>query len=302
VPGDARRSQTPHVNIWLRRAPWVAKMAPLPMLALLLLAALAAPAAEPVSGSPPAPPREGAAETGRRPAADPSLAEVDAEWPRRDQPGVMADIQAKLGAAEKRAPDDYGVLWRQARLHFWVADDPNLDKKEKSRVGKIAWDYGDRATRADPQGVEGWNYAAAGMGNYALGIGIFTALRQGIEGKFKERLSRAEQIDPNFENGAIQTAWGRFWYELPWPKYSAKRSRQALEDALRKNGDNVRAHVYLADLWLKEDEPAKAKAELDKAVANPPGRYDAPEERRWQDVARKMLATKPEATRKGDSP
>lgn len=290
------------MNIRLRRAPAVAKMAPLPMLTLLLLAALAAPAAEPGPASPAAMPPEGAAEAGHRPASDPALAEVDAEWPRRDKPGVLADIQEKLGAAEKRAPDGYGVLWRQARLYFWIADDPNLDKKEKSRIGKIAWDYGDRATRANPRRVEGWNYAAAGMGNYALGIGIFTALRQGIEGKFKERLSRAEQIEPDFENGAIQTAWGRFWYELPWPKYSAKRSRLALEDALRKNGDNVRAHVYLADLWLKEDEPEKAKAELDKAVANPPGRYDAPEERRWQDVARKMLAAKPESARRGDSP
>jgi hypothetical protein len=203
-------------------------------------------------------------------------------------------MRAKLEAAEGLAPGDYGVLWRQARLYFWLADDPGLDKKEKSRLGKIAWEIGDRATQADPERVEGWDYAAAGMGNYALGIGIFSALRQGIEGKFKERLSRAERIDPGFEHGAIQTAWGRFWYELPWPKYSARRSRQALEDALRRNPDNVRARVYLADLDFKEDEPEQGRAELEKAVANPPGRYDAPEERRWQDVARKMLAGKGE--------
>jgi hypothetical protein len=272
------------------------------MLAFLLLAAVAASAAEPGPAAPPSAPGQGAAEARAKAAPDPALAAVDAEWPRRDQPGVMEDIKSKLVAAEKRAPEDYGVLWRQARLYFWLADDPDLAKGEKSRLGKIAWDYGDKATQAKPDAVEGWNFAAAGMGNYALGIGIFTALRQGIEGKFKERLSRAEQIDPSFENGAIQTAWGRFWYELPWPKYSARRSREALEAALRRNADNVRAHVYLADLWFKEDEPAKARAELEKAVANPPGRYDAPEERRWQDVARKMLAAKRESAARGDSP
>jgi tetratricopeptide (TPR) repeat protein len=220
------------------------------------------------------------------------LAEVDGAWPGRDEPGALDGIRAKLQRAEGLAPRDYGVLWRQARLYFWLADDPGLDKKEKSRLGTIAWTLGDRAAEANPDRVEGWNYAAAGMGNYALGIGVFTALRQGIEGKFKERLSHAERLDPGFEHGAIQTAWGRFWYELPWPKYSAKRSREALEDALRRNPDNVRARVYLADLYFKEDEPEKAHAELEKAVANPPGRYDAPEERRWQDVARKMLAGK----------
>jgi tetratricopeptide (TPR) repeat protein len=272
------------------------------MVAYLLLAVLASGAAEPGAAAPRPEPAQGAAEKRAQGAPDATLAAVDAEWPRRDQPGAIDDVKAKLAAAEKRAPSDYGVLWRQARLYFWLADDPGLAKGEKSRLGKIAWEYGDRATQANPDGVEGWNYAAAGMGNYALGIGIFTALRQGIEGKFKERLSRAEQIEPGFENGAIQTAWGRFWYELPWPKYSAKRSRQALEDALRRNADNVRAHVYLADLYFKEDEPAKARAELEKAVANPPGRYDAPEERRWQDVARRMLAAKRESTARGDSP
>jgi hypothetical protein len=128
------------------------------------------------------------------------------------------------------------------------------------------------------------------MGNYALGIGIFAALRQGIEGKFKERLSRAEQIDPDFQGGAIQTAWGRFWYELPWPKFSARRSRRALEDALRKNPDNVRARVYLAELEEKLDHPEQARIELERAATARPGRYDAPEERRWQEVARRMLA------------
>jgi tetratricopeptide (TPR) repeat protein len=220
----------------------------------------------------------------------PLLAEVDALHKRRDDPAALAAIRAKLAEAEKAAPGDYEVLWRLARLHFWLADDPALKSEEKSREGKIAWEYGDRATAANPARVEGWNFAAAGVGNYALGIGVLTALRQGIEGKFKERLSKAESLDPDFERGAIYTAWGRFWYELPWPKYSAERSRKSLEAALAKNPDNVRAHVYLADLFAKEGQVPRAQSELQRALAGAPGRYDAPEERRWQDVARRRMA------------
>ncbi len=182
------------------------------------------------------------------------------------------------------------MLWRQSRLNFWLADDPKQKSEEKSRLGKTAWDYGDRATKANPDRVEGWNYAAAGVGNYALGIGVLTALRQGIEGKFKERISRAEAIDAGFEHGAIQTAWGRFWYELPWPKYSAEKSKEALETALKMNPDNVRAYVYLADLDAKEDRLPQALADLQRALAHPPGRYDAPEERRWQEEAKRKVA------------
>lgn len=253
----------------------------LPPPALAQIAASSTASGSPATAAPPA----GA----RRPDPSPLLAAVDREWPGRDAPGAIERIRGQLAEAEKLAPDDYGVLWRQARLFFWLADDPRLPSKEKSRLGKTSWDYGDRAARADPARVEGWNYAAAGMGNYALGIGVFTALRQGIEGKFKERLGKATQIDAAFEHGAIQTAWGRFWYELPWPKYNARKSRNALQDALKLNPDNVRAHVYLADLDEKEDRPQDAVKELEAAIAKPPGRYDPPEERRWQAAARDRL-------------
>jgi tetratricopeptide (TPR) repeat protein len=259
------------------------------MLRVLVLAVLAVPAAAfPQAAPAPDATRQAGGRAARAPEA--LLAEVDAAYKERDAPGVMEKMQAKLEDAEKRWPDDYEVLWRLARHYFWLSDAPELDRKDKSRQGKIAWQYGDRATVANPDRVEGWNYAAAGMGNYALGIGIISALRQGIEGKFKERLQRAGQIDHAFQNGAIHTAWGRFWYELPWPKYSVRKSRRSLQEALRLNPDNVRAHVYMAELNLKEGDADRARSDLEKAVANPPRRYDPPEERRWQAVARRLLA------------
>jgi hypothetical protein len=265
----------------------------------LTLAPVLAPAQAPAR--PDAPRHAGAAEGA--PATKPDLAklleEIDATYARRDERGVLDRHRALLADAEKLAPGDYEVLWRQARLYFWLADDPAVEAREKSRLGKKGWEYGDRATAANPARVEGWHFAAAGVGNYALGIGVITALRQGIEGKFKERLSRAEQIDPGFQNGAIQTAWGRFWYELPWPKFNGKKSRAALEDALKKNPDNVRARVYLAELFQKLDRNDPWRAELQKATANPPGRYDAPEERRWQGVAKRMIAAGPEGQAAG---
>jgi hypothetical protein len=252
----------------------------------LVVVLLAAPALVLAQGAAaPDAPRQAAGE--RAPAA--LLQEIDGSWGQRDAPGLMDAMGAKLEEASKRWPGDYEVLWRLSRHYFWLADDPDIAKNEKSRLGKIGWDLGERAAAANPDRVEGWNYAAAGMGNYALGIGVLTALRQGIEGKFKDRLSRAEKIDARFQDGAIQTAWGRFWYELPWPKYSARRSRAALAAALKINPDNVRAHVYMADLNLKEDEPGYARQDLQNALAKPPGRYDAPEERRWQAVARRLL-------------
>jgi len=217
------------------------------------------------------------------------LALFDAAWARRDEPGGLEEVRVTLAAAVEAEPTAYAVLWRQARLEAWLSEDPSISDGQKSKLGKRAWDLAEQAIAADAKGVEGYFYAVAGMGNYSLGIGIVSALMQGIEGKFKDRLTRAEQLQPDFQSGAVPTAWGRFYFKLPWPKHDGKKSRAALERALAMNPDNVRARVYLGDLQLDEGRKDAAREAFQAALAKPPGQYDAPEERRWQGVARASL-------------
>jgi len=260
--------------------------------AALVLATLAGPAlAQPEPPAQLAAPAPGSPQTSAA-AADPVtlLAQVDDDYRHRDEPGRLEEMAARLDEAERLAPGDYGVLWRQARRYFWISDDPKIADAEKSKIGKTAWAYADRATAANPKGVEGWYFAATGMGNYSLGIGIFRALGEGIEGKFRDRLKKAEAIDPGFYDGGIPNAWGRFYFKLPWPKYDAEQSEKYLLAALKVNPANVRARVYLADLYRKEGQDRDARAALEKALDHAPGAYDAPEERRMQEVARAELA------------
>jgi tetratricopeptide (TPR) repeat protein len=217
------------------------------------------------------------------------LARADASYAVRDEPGQLEASRQALEEASRLAPEDWAVLWRLARHETWLSEDPAIPDKRKSELGKKAWQLGERALAAEPERAEGWFYAVAGMGNYSLGIGILSALAQGIEGKFKDRLSRAERLDPGFQGGAVQVAWGRFWFKLPWPKHDAAKSEEALRAALARNPDSVRALVYLGDLLLDEGRKAEARAAYQAALAKPPGRYDAPEERRWQGVARAAL-------------
>jgi tetratricopeptide (TPR) repeat protein len=217
------------------------------------------------------------------------MAVIDAGVPERDKPGYLKHGLKILKAAEKIAPDNYGVLWRLARYYFWVSDDPTIPDEEKSRLGKIGWAYGDRATVANPKRVEGWFWAALDLGNYSLGIGIVTALFQGLEGKYIERLRRAESINPGYEYGNVQCAWGRFFYVMPWPKYDAKKSESHFNKAIEMNPNNVRAHVWLAELYHEEDEDEVATALLKQALAIPIN-YDPPDQRRYRARAKVLLS------------
>jgi tetratricopeptide (TPR) repeat protein len=217
------------------------------------------------------------------------LAQADEAWAVRDQPGKLEALAAALAAAAEKAPGSYPVLWRQARHLGWLAEDPKLPDAEKSRIGKQVWELGDQARALEPGKVEGHFFAMSGVGNYSLGIGVLSALAKGIEGKFKERLARAEAIEPGFEGGIIAMSWGKFYYELPWPKHDAKRSETFLRQAIALNGENVRAHLYLGDLLLDEGRTEEARAAYQRAVAIVPGAFDPPEQRRWQAVARQAL-------------
>lgn len=271
---------------------------------LLVSAALASspdappPAPQPPPGEAgaPAPPSEASpAVKPAAPSAAPAelaalLARADAGYARRDEPAELEAAQAALGRAAELAPQDGRVLWRQARLEVWLAEDPALTDAQRSERGKRAWDLGERAIAADPAPVEPWFWAVSGMGNYSLGIGILSALAQGIEGKFRSRLLEAEKRDQEFQRGSIYVAWARFYFKLPWPKQDPGKSERMLRAALKLNPENVRARVYLAELYADAKRVPPARLEYQAALAKPPGQYDAPEERRWQELARAGLA------------
>ena len=224
------------------------------------------------------------------PAVARMLERIDELHKHRDDEKAWAEEQALVKDALARAPQDYGVLWRAARSSFWLADDPGRSGDERSRFGKEGWDLAERAVTSDPNRVEGQYWAAVCMGDYALGLGVVKALAKGMEGKFRARLGRAEQLDRRYERGAIDTAWGRFFDKLPWPKRDRDEAERHYKRALEVNPLSLRARVYLAGTYLDEDRAAEAKRLLNEVAAAPAaGRYDPPEERRAKAIGAGLM-------------
>jgi hypothetical protein len=216
---------------------------------------------------------------GAVPAPAALAARIDELHRRRDDRGAFSEEQRLIQAGLARAPD-YGLLWRAARFYFWASDDPSLPKEQRSRWGKDGWDIAERAILSNPNDVAGYYWAALCMGNYVLGLGVVKALSLGMEAKFRDRLGRAAALNDAYEYGGVETAWGRFFDKLPWPKRDRKQGEDHLRRALGINPAALRARVYLAISYLDSDRTPEAKRLLDEVAAAPVGRYDAPEERR----------------------
>jgi tetratricopeptide (TPR) repeat protein len=225
-----------------------------------------------------------------------TLAKLDGLQATRDNPESAKQIDALVSAAMKLAPNDYGVLWRAARMHCWVGEGlPVEQSARRTAEAKQCWDLGAKAVAANAEGVEGNYYAANGAGNYSTEIGVLKALSHGMEGTFNGFLDKAIKLDPGFSNAAPLIAKGRYYFSLPWPKRSYSKAEDHFKKALALQPKAIRAKLWLAETLVADGEAKAAKGYLDQVdaqlAAGGEG-FDAPEVRRvqsWLDPVKKKV-------------
>jgi tetratricopeptide (TPR) repeat protein len=216
------------------------------------------------------------------------LASLDALFNRRAEPAAVKELEEAFKKELAATPEDYELIWRQSRLLVWQADGAT-DGRMKKVLGKQGWDVCERGVKLAPQRVECHYFAAGGIGTYSQGVGIMKALKDGLEGKFNERLDVAIKIDGFYERGGPLLAKGRYHYELPWPKRDLKESAKLYEKVIGKFPENLRAHYYLAETLLADDKAEKAREAILK-VKQGSVAYDPADGRRVQEWAKKVEA------------
>ena len=200
-------------------------------------------------------------------------------------------IMDEVVSAADNFLDNYEVQWRAARTIYVYSDmlyeHYQLGNYEKALVkhkvtevddvinesqdltssqskallelGILGRKYADRAVELNPKGVEGHYYNAMTIATYAFGKSIVKALIEGLGSKYQRHLDTAMEIDKNFMDGYIYLAYGRYWYKLPWPKRSLKKSLTDLKTALEYNSSNIITLDYLGDTYYKDGQKAEAE-------------------------------------------
>lgn len=247
------------------------------LLLALLLAQPQPPGAQPpVSG----PRQPGIASPAEGPAG--WREQFDQLWKTRDQPGVEKQMEQALLQHLAADPRSFDANWRLASLYNWQSNAKEGD--EKAALGRKAWEAGDKAIQAEPRDVRGHYNAGVGIGLYSEGVGIITALSQGLEGKFRDRVQAALRIDKDYLDGAPQVVWGRYFFKLPWPKRNVDEATRVLTRAVAAHPKNLRAKLYLADCYADADKVDEGKKLVQQIIAAPLGE-DAPEDRRLKKMA-----------------
>ncbi|MCY3705206.1 MAG: hypothetical protein OXH08_06835 [Gammaproteobacteria bacterium] len=98
-----------------------------------------------------------------------------------------AELAEALGTS-----DGYALAAQSLAIHahYFATED------EWEELVDRAIEMSDEAMGADSTNAEAHYQAAHALGRYAQGIGAFTALRQGLAGRIRERLDAAIRLDP----------------------------------------------------------------------------------------------------------
>lgn len=157
-------------------------------------------------------------------------------------------------------PQDYNVVWRAARMTWYVGDWLEDDESRRlASLGKEGMDLANRALALNPEGIEAHYYMALGIATYGRGISIVKALFKGLGGDYENHLKFVLKRNELFDRGGALRAMGRYYWHLPWPKTDLKKSQAYLERARELFPEVLRTHLYLGDTLnaLKRREAAR---------------------------------------------
>jgi tetratricopeptide (TPR) repeat protein len=195
------------------------------------------------------------------------LLKAKALYDQRDGTGKSArEMLAVLDPYLNAHPDDYNALMLASAAAFWIGD-RSTDEKVKMEFGLKGYTLGEKMIALKPEQVAGHYFYTINLGNYGEGISIIKALSMGLDKNYRRHGEKALVLDPGFEGGGADRALGRFYFKLPWPKYSAEKSIAHLRHAIQLAPRKTRTYSYLADTLFKEKRYDEAEKTIRDGLA-----------------------------------
>lgn len=231
---------------------------------------------------------------------DPQLQKIAGMLQNADEffeKGELSDLKRAVELYEemlKKDPDNFEYNWRCARAcRFYgdLAQKRNVSgwKEICAEYGKKGMEYAKKAISMAPDKPHGYYYYGLCVGTYSDGVGLFTAIKEGLKNKTQESLEKAYKIDKHFAHGGPIVALGRFWQVVPWPYNDKDKAMEYYREFQKteyfQSEHGVAAHLYMAEIlmeqWGKEPEQ-EARALLEEAVEFTDNPY-------WEKRARELL-------------
>jgi tetratricopeptide (TPR) repeat protein len=222
-----------------------------------------------------------------------TVAQVPADDPDAlytDRENLASARQATdLWASRLQAnPKDFDSAVKLAKARYWLGTNglPEAERKAALEAGIAA---ARNAIAINANRPDGHFWLAANMGALAESFGM----RQGIKyrGQIKDALLMTLKLDQGFLQGSADRALGRWYFKVPGLfGGSNKRSEEHLRKSLTYNPNSVISRIFLGDTLADMGRKEEARKEYQAAIDAPFDPDWTPEDRRFKEQAKQILA------------
>jgi tetratricopeptide (TPR) repeat protein len=217
------------------------------------------------------------------PADDP-----DALYKDRENLASARQATAVWASRLQANPKDFESAVKLAKARYWLGTNglPEAERKAALEAGIAA---ARNAIAINANRPDGHFWLAANMGALAESFGM----RQGIKyrGQIKDALLMTLTLDQGFLQGSADRALGRWYFKVPGVfGGSNKRSEEHLRKALTYNPNSVISRIFLGDTLADMGRKEEARKEYQAAIDAPFDPDWTPEDRRFKEQAKQLLA------------
>lgn len=184
-------------------------------------------------------------------------------------------------------PESYDILWRLARAYEFLGG--IAAKENKLPLFEKAKGYAERATKANPDGLDGWYWYGLTIGRWGETRGILQSLS--MAGPMRDALEKAIKIDPG--HAPSYHVLGVLYRELPGVISfgNINKAIEYFEKAISLNPDDIGLRLDMAKAFIKKKNYTKAREHLHYLLTLPSDpEYPASDEASKEE-ARKLLAS-----------
>lgn len=212
-------------------------------------------------------------------------------WGEREDLGKAAEGIAAFEELLTQRPDDYEILLRLSRLHYWVGQ--NLEGKNKEDAlnhYEKGREYGKKASEIAPENPGGYFFEAANLARKNNLKGTFSNL-WGIS-KVRKLNKKTASIDPGYFYRGTDRFFCAFYTKLPRllggsVSKAIKFGKRTVEAFPNYAGNRF----FLAEAYVKDGKNDLARKELEDAVSLPDDAFPdvIPEQRMEKKRAESLL-------------
>ena len=194
------------------------------------------------------------------------LEKAEILWTEREDLGKAREGIAAYEVLLMENPEDYNILLRLSRLHYWVGQISEATDKEEAlaHYGKGA-EYGKKASGINPEKPGGYFFEAANLARKNNLKGKFSNLL-GIS-KVKKLNKKTAGIDPDYFFRGTDRFFCAFYTKLPG--LLGGSTSKAIEFGMRAVAayPNYAGNRYfLAEAYMKDGKNDLARKELEAAA------------------------------------